>query len=279
MQIEYDRVDSRLIGELGLLLLIPVVLVLIHLIVPRTVADEFYFYPWRPTAVSALTAAVLHSSWRHVTSNAVAFGATILPIFAIYHRWGRRRTMWFLVVLLLVSTPLTKYVSNVLLLRDYFGVVGPATNTKGFSGIASAFVGMLLASVGFYVNDRTRTTAGYWVILGAIYCGLGVLVILYSLPPSRLLVSIAALAVGFGLIIHQFQSEFNSDSLGSPIQIIKSADLDFELVLISVAFVVVFMVGMFPSDISSSGTNTNIVAHFIGLLFGFSVTLLALQIN
>jgi len=91
--------------------------------------------------------------------------------------------MWFLVAVLLVSTPLTKFISNVLLLRDHFGVVGPTTNMKGFSGLTSAFVGMLLVSVGLHVNDRTETQAGYWVILAPIYSGLVVLSILYSLPP------------------------------------------------------------------------------------------------
>jgi len=77
--------------------------------------------------------------------------------------------------------------------------------------------------------------------------------------------------------MHQFRSIFNGRGLGSTFQTIKSADSDLKLVLISVAFIVVLVVGMVPSNISSNGTTTNIFAHFIGLEFGFFVTLVSLK--
>lgn len=257
---------------------IPTILLFIHGVVPVETASDFYFYPWRPTTVSAWTAAVLHASWKHVTNNSIAFAATIALLFAIYHMWGRRRTMWILVVFLIVTTPLTKFISNVMLLRDYFGVVGPATNMKGFSGIASAFVGMLIASVGVYTNDRTRTTAGYWVILGAVYLGLGILAVQYSLQPNRLVASIVALLVGFGLIAHQLRSEFDEPEFETMIQRFRNLDVEFDVILLSIGLTVVFIVGMFPSEITGDGTTTNIVAHFVGLAYGFFITLIFISV-
>lgn len=271
MQLQDEWWDSRVIREVAFLLSIPIALILIHAIVPRSLAEEFYFYPWSPETWTAWTAAIFHSSWEHVLGNSVAYGLAMFGIYSVFAAWDRRKFMWVVFGVLLLTTPAVTGLMNVVVLREYVGVVGPATNMKGFSGIVSALVGMLVAVLGVYGNERSGTSLGYSLYFGVFLLVAGVLAFLFGSSLGKLVQMGFLVLVGFGLIAYQVHRSF--DGIEGAVR-----RLDFNSpVVLNVGVGIVIVVGMllimFPANPAAGDSMTNVVSHFAGLVYGFLLTL------
>lgn len=263
-----------MIIEVITLLTIPAAIIILHAFTPQSTAVDFYFHPWDPTIATTWTAALLHSSWKHVLSNSFAYILTMLTAYAVFYQWNRRRIMWLVFVVLLISTPPVAGILDVVVLRDYAGVVNPETNIKGFSGVVGALAGMLLALIGLYGNDRTESNLGYYLYFAIYLLAGGMLAIGYSAPVSRLVWIGFALSAGFGLIGYRLYQALNRLDDNSLKEIIGADSREFELIFWSATVVVVIIYASFPSNPGAGETATNIVAHLSGLVWGFVITFL-----
>lgn len=268
---EKFKQERCVVIEIGAFLSISALLLLVHATVGKGTAVNHYFYPATPTLIDAWTAALLHSSWEHAISNSFAYVITILTTYLIFYRWGRRRLMWVLFCVILVTTPPVVNFSNVIVYRDFLGVVTPEMNMKGFSGVVSAFLGVLWASVGFYTNHRTNSGIGYWVVFVAyLLIGAGFL-ITYGAALSIAIIVALVTTTGFLLAGHRLRSSFGDLSSRRILQVMKT-ESDVLLMIWCIPVGLALVLGLFPAEPGAGDTMTNIVAHMAGLAWGFLIT-------
>lgn len=133
--------------SLGILCSIPATLAALHTFTPHQIQEQFVFQYSDPSVLTAWTSAYFHSDTSHLQSNLIGYAIAIFPTYFLYDYWDRRRRFWVIVVLLLVITPLvTALISYTLGYLQWEIFIGEITS-RGFSGIASAFGGMLLGGV------------------------------------------------------------------------------------------------------------------------------------
>lgn len=275
VNIERVKQEPRILVEVGILLGIPAGLLLLHATVRPGWAVEHYFYPANPSLIDAWTAAVLHASWNHVVSNALAYTITILTTYLLFYQWGRRRVFWLLVGGILLSTPPVVNYINVIVFSDHLGIVTPEMNMKGFSGVASAFLGMFWVTIACYANHRSGTRIGYWLVfLAYLLVGMGVF-LTYGAATSTILLVCAAIGLGVLLAGYQIRSSFDNLSRRRIREWMRS-DWDAVLMVWCMPMGLVLVMALFPATPGSGETMTNIVGHMSGLAFGFLSSLILL---
>lgn len=185
--------------------------------------------------------------------------------------------MWEIIAVLLLVTPLVTTTFDYLVYHELLSATGPESDSVGFSGIGSAFAGLLLASIGYYTKSQVTDEAGYNLMYSVYLISAAILIALHTVPA---LVAVA----GYSLVIIGLSIGIKStiDSLGtsSPTQIASGiADnfRDFALIVLAVAVIFLTVFAMFPGQYGTGDRATNILAHFIGMAWGFIVAVLLIR--
>ena len=119
------------------------VLVTVHFFLPEALRSQFLFTYGEPTVVSAWTAAILHDSVSHLASSVTWYAIVMASAYALTTTWKRRRPFWLAVVGCLVLAPPMTKLGDYWLLKLQWNLVADATTARGFSGVVSAFGGLL----------------------------------------------------------------------------------------------------------------------------------------
>lgn len=271
MKLARLKQEPRILGEIGFLVCIPVSLLLLHGIIPAEAAAKYYFHPWDPTVVAAYTATLFHSSWRHVIANSAVFTVAALTTFLLFDRWGRRELMWYCAAVIVLTAPPIIGLFDVLMIREYLGAATPETNIKGFSGITSAFLGLLWTTIGFYIAHRTTPNIGYHVVFAAYL--IAALTILMLNQPSLVSMGVVMLLVVIGLVLAGRVIVNACDDLSvSHIREIVVSDPDAPLMVWSIPVGLILVVGLFPANPAAGGSMTNVFGHMAGLAFGIVIS-------
>ncbi|WP_050022820.1 hypothetical protein [Halorubrum saccharovorum] len=244
------------------------VLIVVHLFLPEPLRSQFVFTYGEPSVVSAWTAAILHDSVSHLASSVTWYAIVMASAYALSMTWERRRPFWFAVVgCLVLAPPMTKLV-DYWLLKLQWNLVADATTARGFSGVVSAFGGLLYVSLARTATDRYGYDAGVattgTIVLGA----LSALAITSAvLPPivAPILCLIVAFAIGIGIVTNW-----------SEIQTWRAwaRSHRYELLLIGVgsAIVVVLLSQLFQVQLDETGRFVSVIAHGTGFAAGMIVT-------
>ena len=243
------------------------VLIGVHLWLPNTLLSQFVFTYGDPNLVTAWTAATIHDSTTHLVSNLAWYGIIIGPAYTLYAIWGRRRLFWLLYGSLLVVTPLTTIAVDYWVLYQQWGLVGPDSIAFGFSGVVSAFGGLLAVGLAGVVAERYSWPISIVTTAGFLAIGSGIA--LYQSP----LVAIPTTGVlSVGIVVAVGLGSFWWRSRELSVRRWLSTHQDAILLFGACGIVVTALVaGMLSVDPVSSGRFSNVVAHGTGFVTGITL--------
>ena len=240
----------------------------VHVWLPNRLLSEFVFTYGEPSLVTAWTAATIHDSTAHLVSNLVWYGVVIGPAYTLYAICGRRRLFWLLYTSLLVGTPISTVAVDYWLLYQRWGLVGPDSIAFGFSGVVSAFGGLLLVELVGVIATWYSWPISIATAVGIVASGLGIALAqspLAAVPSSEMLTVGIVVAVGLG-------SFWWRPREGSAHRWL-SAHQDAILLFGACGIVITALVaGMFSIETVSGGRFPNVVAHGTGFVTGVSLT-------
>ncbi|WP_152422417.1 hypothetical protein [Halorubrum californiense] len=243
-------------------------LVAIHLLFPASLRTELAFTYGEPSLVSAWTAAAVHDSWSHLVSNVAWYGVVVGSTYVLLAKRGRRRTFWLATAgCVVVAPPVTKLVDYWVLLLQWEVVAG-ITTASGFSGVVSAFGGML------YVVLLGTVTAWYGYAAGVAASGTVTAASLTVLSvTSDVLPEIAGITLAVTSVILFVIGAYHR----ALIQRMRRAwahDRDAGVrVGIGWGVVVVLIAVLFQVELDATRRFVNVVAHGTGFTTGMMVTL------
>jgi hypothetical protein len=246
------------------------VLVTVHFFLPEALRSQFLFTYGEPTVVSAWTAAILHDSVSHLASSVTWYAIVMASAYALSMTWTRRRPFWFAVVGCLVLAPPMTKLGDYWLLRLQWNLVADATTARGFSGVVSAFGGVLYVSLARTVTARYGYAAGVattgTIVLGAL-SALAITSAVLSPSVAVVFCAIVAFAIGIGIIRNR-----------PKIPTWRAwawAQRDGLLpIVVGCVVVVVLLSQLFQVQLDETGRFVSVIAHGTGFTTGMVVTVI-----
>ena len=250
-----------------LLLVVPSVLFGIHAWLPAGVSSRLVFTYGDPTLTTVWTAAAIHDSPAHLTANLGWYGLVVGAAYLVYVTWGRRRLFWLLYGALLVVAPLTTVAIDYWLLYQRWGLVGPDSIAFGFSGVVSAFGGLLVVGLFGVIAEWYTWPVSTATTVAFVASGVGI--VLYQSPllanPSTV-VPVAGILVAIGFVSLRWWDR------DLTVRRWLSAHRP-AIVLAGTCGVVIsaLVAGMFSIEPASGGRFPNVIAHGTGFVTGVCV--------
>ena len=246
------------------------VLIGVHLWLPDTLLSQFVFRYGDPNLVTVWAAATIHDSTSHLVSNLAWYGIVIGPAYTLYAIWGRRRLFWLLYGSLLVVTPLTTVAVDYWLLYLRWGLVGPESIAFGFSGVVSAFGGLLAVGLAKVVAEWYSWPISIVTTLAFVVSGMGVAVVRSPLVASQRGGVVLAGVLGIGMAGGLLAWYRGWISLPQWLSTHQDAIL---LVGVCGSVLSALVAGMVTIEGVSAGRFPNVIAHGTGFVTGVSVAM------
>lgn len=245
---------------------IPAVLVGIYLFVPTGLQEQLAFAYGDPTLGTAWTATLVHYNLEHLMANVVGYTLAIIPGYALYQYWGRRRLFWITIVVFLCAVPPLVATIDYFVWHKALAVVGTATTARGFSGVVFAFGGMLLAAVTLFLQDSYDRRLAVGVFVGIFLLGEGSLL----LKTSGSLSSVAGgiWAVGIALVGYDIVPWHRCRQPQTLRVAVREHIIELYLVVSTALVVGVFMSGLVVMDPVRDTMVVNVVSHTAGFVVG-----------
>lgn len=236
-------------------------LVGIHVLVPAGLRNELALQYGRPDPLHAFTAAYVHLSDAHLSGNVAGLLAGGAWAIAVSHLAGERRWFWFSLLWFLTVLPVAVGMTGA-------AIVGGSVTTRGFSGVVAGLAGFGLVGVAVVLHRRFGVDRwlAWYVVAG--------LTIVVSVEIHWLVTGTVSLATG-GLLALAFGLTMGPVARAG-LRSGPPSDRDgWQRLLGTIvttgllgALVVVFVVGLFPSELAGEGSLTNILSHYLGLVYG-----------
>ncbi|MDB2239492.1 hypothetical protein [Halorubrum ezzemoulense] len=254
--------------EIALLSGVAGVLIVIHFFLPEALRSQFLFTYGEPTVVSAWTAAILHDSVSHLASSVTWYAIVMASAYALSMTWTRRRPFWFAVVgCLVLAPPMTKLV-DYWLLKVQWNLVADATTARGFSGVVSAFGGLLYVSLARTVTAKYGYAAGVattgTIVLGAL-SALAFTSAILSPSVAVVLCTIVASAIGIGIVRNRHKIPTWRAWAWSQ----RDGLLP---IVVGCVVVIVLLSQLFQVQLDETGRFVSVIAHGMGFATGMIVT-------
>ena len=256
--------------EIALLSGVAGVLIVVHFFLPEPLRSQFLFTYGEPTVVSAWTAAILHDSVSHLASSVTWYVIVMGSAYALTTTWERRRPFWSAVVGCLVLAPLVTKLVDYWLLRLQWNLVADATTARGFSGVVSAFGGLLYVSLTCTVTARYGYDAGVattgTIVLGAL-SALAITSAVLSPSVAVVLCVIVAFAIGIGIVR-------NRPKIPTWRAWAWSQRDGLLPIVVGCVVVVVLLSQLFQVQLDETGRFVSVIAHGTGFTTGMVVTVI-----
>jgi len=203
------------------------------------------------------------------------YAVVIVSTYTLFVEWERRRAFWIAAVgCLLIAPPLTKLVDYWVLALQW-NLVADATTALGFSGVVSAFGGMLYVSLAWaatawYSYDAGVATTGA-IVLGALIT-LAITSTVLPQDVALVLCAVAASAAGIGLASRRSQIpkwKARIVSQRDPLLLIGGGS----------AVVVVLLSQLFQVEMAATGRFVSVIAHGTGFATGMTITVPVLMLE
>ncbi len=256
--------------SLSILCSIPLALTALHTLFPSKIQQQLVFHYSDPNILTAWTSAFFHSSTNHLQSNLLGYGLAVIPSYFLYDYWDRRYLFWVIVVLLFVVTPFVTTLTDYFIGYLHWGIFTDEISSRGFSGIVSAFGGMLLGGVTLFSAAEYGQFKALNVALTAILVGVAILSYMSGILSPKIG---GLLVIGILGTLSSFVTLEDVRDTGRLLRKIQ-ADRDDLSYIVYCGFVVgVIIAIMFPLDVVQDGMFVNIISHGSGFVFGVLVTL------
>jgi hypothetical protein len=234
---------------------VAVVLSLVYLL-PKPIQRSLMLDFADPTVLNLWTSAYVHRGFDHFSGNLVAYIVLISLNYLLLVLADERdyfRTVFFAFLLLL---PPVVGVLNIVL-------IGRGTGA-GFSGVDSAFVGLLVVSITIFTHKRISAKIGpnHGVVL------LLVVFAVITETYAGILGAVAILLVSAALAVYD-ASKIGYVELKNTATELTAMPGHFELTLLAGLVFLVSPWALFPQAIAEEGAIVNILSHYLGFVFGF----------
>jgi hypothetical protein len=243
-------------------------LVGVHYLVPEAIEAQLTFDHAHPVPWASVTAGYVHHSTQHLVSNLVGFCLGGGVVYALCRLQNRRR--WFVSTTLLFLVFLPALVTATSFWA--FHSLGVAPTSRGFSGVVAGYVGFIIVAVSRFVGTRSEQRVGVhvgtaiWIVL------LTELLVIYEGVPSVLQVTLVGVGLTLtlgGVIVRGSRQEWSKASR-------RRVAIQTGFVTLVVAFLVMFVVVLFPHQIVRDGVTTNIVGHAAGVVWGMVLAIVGM---
>lgn len=245
---------------------IPMVLIVVHLLLPESIRTALVLQHGDPEPVEFLSAAYVHANVPHLRNNVTGYVAAIVMAYLLCLEAGRRR--WFFATLGVVLVVVPVFV-NLASYVTFAGAFPAAPSTRGFSAVVAATGGFVY--VALLVLLRTTYSKYAATVSGAIVF-LVLLVTFYVLHANVVefpllvgagasaLLCLAALAVSVRGKLPRTRADWRR-------LVTRAVPVVFVTTLL-----VTFVIGLFPRRIVVDGVLINVYAHWLGLVAGVLVS-------
>lgn len=257
----HDRREIAL--DVVAIALVPIALAAVHFFIPQSTQLELAFQYDLSEPLTLFTAAYIHASDAHLLGNVVGYLTAVGLAYQLCLEAGRRRWFHHTFVVFLVVLPILVNVADYFILTSMYPTAEPLS--RGFSGVAAGFAGFVF--IALLVLMRTaydRETVFFTAQLIVLLLFTELLFIYGGTPQPTVF---GAIVVGFVSALWMI-----SGGLSATVERTRAEWETIVVDAVQVGLVIVmlsyFVFVLFPSEVISDGTFTNIFAHGIGLVLG-----------
>lgn len=273
MGLRFEKI-RKVIPSKDILLIasIPIFLILMFFL-PASIKESLILHYDSPTLLSFYFTHFVHEATNHLLGNLVSYMAFIFMIYLLAMAGNNKKIFYkifFVFVLILPFIISTIDFSAV----DFFEI--GLNRTLGFSGVNSAFVGILPYFL--LVMLKRWTWPKMKMIDGALFflC-LAFLILLLKLGFNSLemMISLLVIIVLLAIFAYRFLNSLGIMNLHFAKKMVSNRMMSFSLILlILLSFMYVLGIsGLFPVTIVEDNFVVGILSHYIGLIAGIFVTM------
>lgn len=248
-------IDSAMIGVVALLLMG------IHFFVPSGIQNRMAFDYGRFNLWGPFTAAYVHADNQHLFTNII--GLFLTAGFASQlsrnlheRRWFQLSTGVFLIVLpILVSS--TSYMITSHLNPD------AAPVSRGFSSIVAGYVGLCFAGLLIHVKRRYSISSAQYLGQAVLILMMFELALIYGAGADLAVIGATLLGLvvsAGGLLL--------SGAWPTSASAQREVAIDAGIVCLVTMVIGLFVLMLFPVQVVSGNSATNILAHALGIVYG-----------
>lgn len=240
--------------------IIPLILTVVFLI-SDSLKEVLLLYPNNPTFVSIIGSNYLHTTFPHFISNLIFY--LVIMVFIFTFDVATNKKMLFVnLPLLFIVLPIVSSVVNVIIFSD-LGVSAPS---NGFSAIVAGVFGYLAFSTSHFIReyygikfDRSIIQL-MWLIL---YINLLIVSLIYGYYLAVVVLSVLVL----------FSIFYTARDIKKIFSLLRKLKRPARVAIFVSLYLClcVGVIGLFPESLKNSGNLVNILAHYVGYVFGFMV--------
>lgn len=210
-----------------------------------------------------VTASFVHDNLAHLFFNLLAFISFAFLLYYMNKKVEKRNFFLCSLPMIFVILPVLNYS-----LLFYTGFYKSFEFGYGLSLVDSALIGLTVSSITLFFRDRVKKFNSPLFFLSIVLFTLCLILLPYSSSQLHLLVFCGIFGFVVGIMEFKKIFEFVANSFRQK----QRVHLMESYITVCTLFFYFFSVlGLFPSDIMLRGGITDIVSHFIGILFGISL--------
>lgn len=242
-------------SDVALIFAVPAVLTAAYLL-PESIRADLVLDYAEPSLIAAWSSAYVHRSFGHFANNLGAYFVAVVPIYLLLALADERRLFRAAFLGFVLVLPPALALVNV-------AVLGRGTGA-GFSGIGSAFIGLLPVALLVFVGKRFSSSIDPTDGVGLFLVAAGAVALTYvgTATAAGIFVIAGALAVYSALDVGIEEVRRVSVEL-------SRRDGEFELVLLAIALFLVSPALLFPAELVRNGSAVNVLSHYAGLIAGY----------
>ncbi|MFK5604770.1 hypothetical protein [Haloferax volcanii] len=247
--------EKARISDLALIFSVPILLSLVFLL-PESVQNSLILDYGNYSIFNLWSSAFVHRGFNHFSNNLAAYCVLIGPIYLLFVLADERKLFRYTFLAFLFILPFVIALSNV-------AALGSGTGA-GFSGIGSAFFGLLPVSLFLFIHNKVseEIEPAHGVVLFLIAAAI--------IAGTYSGVTAAAGILLFAVLITIYDTyQVGLEEVKETAAGLTSMEGYFELVMIAGLLFLVSPVLLFPQNIAQGDGAVNILSHYLGLLLGF----------
>jgi hypothetical protein len=218
-------------------------------------------YPNNPTFISILGSNYLHTTFSHFISNLV-FYLVIMSFIFTFDLITNKKMLLINIILLLIVLPIFASLVNV----SVFSFLGSNLPSKGFSAVVAGVFGYLAFSTLHFIREYYEVKFEK-SILHLMWLIFYINLLIISLVYGYYFAVIVLLVLVVVFII------YTKNDIKIIFSLLRRLKRSARVVIFVSFYFCLFVgvIGLFPGNLKNNGTYVNILAHYVGYIFGFMV--------